>query len=45
MGKSELMGYRHAYLAFCAVAFIAIVLTAMLKPRQGERSEPAAGAA
>jgi MFS family permease len=45
MGKSELMGYRHAYLAFCAVAFIAIVLTAMLKPRRGERSEPAAGAA
>jgi EmrB/QacA subfamily drug resistance transporter len=42
---SEMTGYRHAYLAFCGVAFVAIVLSATLKPRRDERMAPAAGAA
>jgi MFS family permease len=37
MATSELTGYRHAYLAFCAVAFVAIVLATTLKPRSNER--------
>jgi MFS family permease len=39
---TETAGYRHAYLAFCAVAFIALVIAATLKPRREERSEPIA---
>lgn len=40
MARSELTGYRHAYLAFCGIAFVAIVIAASLKPRQGERMGP-----
>lgn len=40
MARSELTGYRHAYLAFCGIAFVAIVIAASLKPRQGERLAP-----
>ena len=47
--ENEIAGYRHAYLAFCAVAFVALVLAATLKPQRGERTRPieeaAAGAA
>jgi len=42
LAPSELAGYRHAYLGFCAVAFAAIVLTATLQPRRRERSAPLA---
>lgn len=45
MATSELAGYRHAYLAFCGVAFVAIVLATTLKPRGSERSEPVTSAA
>jgi len=45
MATSELTGYRHAYLAFCGVAFVAIVLATTLKPRNNERSEPVTSAA
>ncbi len=45
LATSELNGYRHAYLAFCGVAFVAIVLAAALKPRGSERGEPVANAA
>jgi EmrB/QacA subfamily drug resistance transporter len=38
--QSEIAGYRHAYLAFCAVAFIALILAATLKPQREERSRP-----
>ena len=38
--QSELAGYRHAYLAFCAVAFVALLLAAGLKPRDAERRRP-----
>jgi len=37
---SEIAGYRHAYLAFCGVAFVALVLAARLKPQRDERSRP-----
>ena len=40
MGASEIAGYRHAYLAFCGVAFVALILTATLKSQQDERTEP-----
>jgi EmrB/QacA subfamily drug resistance transporter len=39
-GQSELAGYRHAYLAFCAVAFVALLLATTLKPRDDERRRP-----
>ncbi|MBV8147889.1 MAG: MFS transporter [Candidatus Eremiobacteraeota bacterium] len=37
---SEISGYRHAYLAFCAIAFAALILAATLKPRREERTRP-----
>jgi MFS family permease len=39
-GQTELAGYRHAYLAFCAVAFVALLLATTLKPRDEERRRP-----
>lgn len=42
MATSELTGYRHAYLAFCGVAFVAMILAATLKSRSGERVRPLA---
>ncbi len=39
-GQSELAGYRHAYLAFCAVAFVALLLATTLKSRDDERRRP-----
>ncbi|MGB8908003.1 MAG: MFS transporter [Candidatus Cybelea sp.] len=48
LAPSEIAGYRHAYLAFCAVAFVALLLAATLKSQRGERrqqiQEAAAGA-
>jgi EmrB/QacA subfamily drug resistance transporter len=41
---SEIAGFRHAYLAFCGVAFVALVLVALLKPRHYERTQPLEGA-
>lgn len=38
--ESEIAGYRHAYLAFCAVAFIALILAATLKSQREEHSRP-----
>jgi MFS family permease len=38
--QTELTGYRHAYLAFCAVAFVALLLAASLKSRDEERRRP-----
>jgi MFS family permease len=38
--QTELTGYRHAYLAFCAVAFVALLLAASLKSRDEERTRP-----
>ena len=40
LATSELAGYRHAYLAFCAVAFIAVALAATLRNHREERTEP-----
>lgn len=37
---TEVAGYRHAYLAFCGVAFIALVLAASLKSQRDERTHP-----
>ncbi len=37
---SEVVGYRHAYLAFCGVAFVALILAAMLNPQREERRRP-----
>jgi len=37
---SEFLGYRHADLAFCAAAFIALILTATLQSRAQERTRP-----
>jgi MFS family permease len=45
MATQEVVGYREAYLAFCAVALLALVLTAALKPRRQERREPIGEAA
>jgi MFS family permease len=39
-GQTEIAGYRHAYLAFCAVAFVALLLATTLKPRDDERRRP-----
>jgi MFS family permease len=40
LSTSEFLGYRHAYLAFCATAFVALVLAAMLQSRTQERTSP-----
>ncbi|HEY1656431.1 MAG TPA: MFS transporter [Candidatus Tumulicola sp.] len=40
LASSEVLGYRHAYLAFCGVAFVTLVLAATLKSRAGERTGP-----
>ena len=37
---SELRGYRHAYLAFCALAFVGLIVASTLKPRASERTRP-----
>ena len=39
---SEIGGYRHAYLAFCAIALLALSITVSLKPKRAERSAPMA---
>ena len=36
-----MLGYRHAYLAFCAIAFVALALAASLKSRRDETSATA----
>jgi MFS family permease len=38
--SSEIAGYRNAYLAFCAFAFVALILAATLKSQRDERSRP-----
>ncbi len=43
--SNELLGYRHAYLAFCAIAFVALALAASLKSRSDERTRAIAQAA
>lgn len=45
MATQEVIGYREAYLAFCAVALVALALTAALKSRRQERREPIGEAA
>jgi MFS family permease len=40
LAENDIAGYRHAYLAFCAVAFVALILAATLKPQRGERTHP-----
>jgi MFS family permease len=45
MATREVVGYRQAYLAFCAVALVALALTAALKSRRQERREPIGEAA
>ncbi len=40
MAKSELTGYRDAYLAFAAVALLALIVTTTLKSRNAERKAP-----
>jgi MFS family permease len=45
MARSEIAGYRHAYLGFCAVAFVALVLASTLKSRLEERRDPLTEAA
>jgi MFS family permease len=45
MATQEVVGYRQAYLAFCAVALVALALTAALKSRRQERREPIGEAA
>jgi len=45
LAANEISGYRHAYLAFCAVAFVALALAATLKPQRDERSRPTGEAA
>jgi MFS family permease len=45
VAHSEIAGYRQAYLAFCAVAFVALILAATLKPRRDERHGITGGAA
>jgi EmrB/QacA subfamily drug resistance transporter len=37
---NELAGFRHAYLAFCAVAFLALLLAVTLKSRRDEPAHP-----
>ena len=38
--RSEMGGYRAAYLAFCAVALVALAIATTLKPRSAERTTP-----
>ena len=45
LGASEIVGYRNAYLAFCGVAFVALLLAATLKPQRDERRRPVGEAA
>jgi MFS family permease len=45
LGENEIAGYRHAYLAFCAIAFVALLIAATLKPQRDERTRPAEEAA
>ncbi|MBV8531281.1 MAG: MFS transporter [Candidatus Eremiobacteraeota bacterium] len=40
LGPNEIAGYRHAYLAFCAIAFAALLLAATLKSQHDERRRP-----
>lgn len=37
---TETVGYRNAYLAFCGVAFVAMILAATLKSQRDERPHP-----
>jgi EmrB/QacA subfamily drug resistance transporter len=37
LATNELNGYRDAYLCFCGVAFVALLIAATLKPRSQER--------
>ncbi len=39
-GATENAGYRQAYLAFCAIAFVALAIATTLKPRREERRAP-----
>jgi MFS family permease len=45
LAGNEISGYRHAYLAFCAIAFVALVLAATLKSQRDERTRPLEAAA
>lgn len=36
----EIDGYRHAYLAFAAIAFVGVILASMLASRTAERTRP-----
>ncbi len=38
--RSEIAGYRLTYLAFCAVALVALVICSTLRPRSEERAAP-----
>ncbi len=38
--QNDVVGYRNAYLAFCAVAFVALVLASTLKSQRDERTHP-----
>ena len=38
--QNDVVGYRNAYLAFCAVAFAALVLASTLKSQRDERTHP-----
>jgi MFS family permease len=40
LAPTEIAGYRYAYLAFCGIAFVALVLAATLKPQRHERRRP-----
>jgi MFS family permease len=40
LGISDIAGYRNAYLAFCGVAFVALLLAASLKSPAAERRRP-----
>lgn len=45
LASNEVLGYRHAYLAFCAVAFVTLLLAATLRPHKAERTAPLGEAA
>jgi MFS family permease len=40
LAPNEIAGYRYAYLAFSALAFVALVLAATLRSRRDERTHP-----
>ncbi len=44
LASSETAGYRNAYLAFSAVAFLALILAGTLKSKRDERRRPVEGA-